>query len=220
MIKIKEAILVEGRYDINTLKQLVDTVILETGGFRIFKDRERLEMIRKIAARRGILVLTDSDGAGCTIRGFLRGTLPKEQVKHAYVPEIMGKEARKRHPSKEGKLGVEGMPQDILLRALERAGATFLRNDESVGDVEADRPLVKADLYARGLSGVAGSEKRRRALLAELGLPLYLSANALLDFMNAVSNRREVEEILDRQKRQEMHIDNSSDCAIIDKESE
>ena len=152
MIKIKEAILVEGRYDINTLKQLVDTVILETGGFRIFKDRERLEMIRKIAARRGILVLTDSDGAGCTIRGFLRGTLPKEQVKHAYVPEIMGKEARKRHPSKEGKLGVEGMPQDILLRALERAGATFLRNDESVGDVEADRPLVKADLYALGLS--------------------------------------------------------------------
>lgn len=112
------------------------------------------------------------------------------------------------------------MPQDILLRALERAGATFLRNGESVGDVEADRPLVKADLYALGLSGVAGSEKRRRALLAELGLPLYLSANALLDFMNAVSNRREVEEILDRQKRQEMHIDNSLDCAIIDKESE
>ena len=207
MIKIKEAILVEGRYDINTLRQLVDTVILETGGFRIFKDRERLEMIRKIAARRGILILTDSDGAGCTIRSFLRGALPKEQVKHAYVPEIMGKEARKRHPSKEGKLGVEGMPQDILLRALQRAGATFLSGTE-VGEAAADKPLVKADLYALGLSGTAGSEKRRKALLAELGLPQYLSANALLDFMNAVSNRGEVQEILGRIERQELHIDN------------
>ncbi|MBP3311074.1 MAG: DUF4093 domain-containing protein [Butyricicoccus sp.] len=207
MIKIKEAILVEGRYDINTLRQLVDTVILETGGFRIFKDRERLEMIRKIAARRGILILTDSDGAGCTIRSFLRGALPKEQVKHAYVPEIMGKEARKRHPSKEGKLGVEGMPQDILLRALQRAGATFLSGTEA-GEAAADKPLVKADLYALGLSGTAGSEKRRKALLAELGLPQYLSANALLDFMNAVSNRGEVQEILGRIERQELHIDN------------
>lgn len=207
MIKIKEAILVEGRYDINTLRQLVDTVILETGGFRIFKDRERLEMIRKIAARRGILILTDSDGAGCTIRSFLRGALPKEQVKHAYVPEIMGKEARKRHPSKEGKLGVEGMPQDILLRALQRAGATFLSGTEA-GEAAADKPLVKADLYALGLSGTAGSEKRRKALLAELGLPQYLSANALLDFMNAVSNRGEVQEILGRIEREELHIDN------------
>lgn len=207
MIKIKEAILVEGRYDINTLRQLVDTVILETGGFRIFKDRERLEMIRKIAAHRGILILTDSDGAGCTIRSFLRGALPKEQVKHAYVPEIMGKEARKRHPSKEGKLGVEGMPQDILLRALQRAGATFLSGTEA-GEAAADKPLVKADLYALGLSGTAGSEKRRKALLAELGLPQYLSANALLDFMNAVSNRGEVQEILGRIERQELHIDN------------
>lgn len=207
MIKIKEAILVEGRYDINTLRQLVDTVILETGGFRIFKDRERLEMIRKIAARRGILILTDSDGAGCTIRSFLRGAMPKEQVKHAYVPEIMGKEARKRHPSKEGKLGVEGMPQDILLRALQRAGATFLSGTEA-GEAAADKPLVKADLYALGLSGTAGSEKRRKALLAELGLPQYLSANALLDFMNAVSNRGEVQEILGRIERQELHIDN------------
>ncbi|MGM9613326.1 MAG: toprim domain-containing protein, partial [Butyricicoccus sp.] len=166
MIKIKEAILVEGRYDINTLRQLVDTVILETGGFRIFKDRERLDMIRKIAARRGILILTDSDGAGCTIRSFLRGALPREQVKHAYVPEIMGKEARKRRPSKEGKLGVEGMPQDILLRALQRAGATFLSGEEK--ETATDKLLVKADLYALGLSGTSGSEKRRKALLAEL----------------------------------------------------
>lgn len=197
MIKIREAILVEGRYDINTLRQLVDTVILETGGFRIFKDRERLDMIRRIAARRGILILTDSDGAGLTIRSFLRGALPKEQVRHAYVPEIMGKESRKRQASKEGKLGVEGMPQDILLRALVRAGATILGGTEEPQSAQ-DRPLVKADLYALGLSGTAGSEGRRRALLHALGLPQYLSANALLDFINAVSNRAEVMEVLKR----------------------
>ena len=193
MIQIKEAILVEGKYDCNTLRQLVDTVILETGGFRIFKDKERLEMIRKIAAYRGILILTDSDGAGCTIRSFLRGALPKAQVKHAYIPEILGKEPRKRHPSKEGKLGVEGMPQQILLRALQRAGATFLNAETAAAWGE---PLKKADLYALGLSGGAGSAQRRHALLQALGLPQYLSANALLDFINAVSNRVEVEKVL------------------------
>ena len=197
MIKIREAILVEGRYDVNTLRQLVDTVILETGGFRIFKDRERLQMIRKIAARHGILILTDSDGAGLTIRSFLRGALPKEQVKHAYVPEIMGKEGRKRQSSKEGKLGVEGMPQDILLCALKRAGATIIGEGKQA-QTEQDAPLLKADLYALGLSGVAGSEGRRKALLRALELPQYLSANALLDFINAVSSRAEVMEILAR----------------------
>lgn len=197
MIKIQEAILVEGRYDINTLRQLVDTVILETGGFRIFKDKERLAMIRKIAARRGILILTDSDGAGLTIRNFVRGALPKDQVKHAYIPEIMGKEARKRQSSKEGKLGVEGMPQDILLHALRRAGATVL-SGEGAPQSAQDTLLTKADLYALGLSGAVGSEGRRKALLHALGLPQYLSANALLDFMNAVSNRAEVMDILER----------------------
>ena len=193
MIQIKEAILVEGRYDVNTLRQLVDTVVLETGGFRIFKDHERLEMIRRIAEKRGLLVLTDSDGAGCVIRGFLRGALPKGRVKHAYVPEIMGKEARKRHASREGKLGVEGMPQDILLRALRQAGATFL--DEQAQE-KTEAWLRKADLYALGLSGMPGSEQRRKALLRELGLPQYLSSNALLDFLNAVSGREEVEAAL------------------------
>ncbi|WP_122788394.1 toprim domain-containing protein [Intestinibacillus sp. Marseille-P6563] len=190
MIQIKEAILVEGRYDIQTLRQMVDTVVLETGGFRIFKDRERLEMIRKIAARRGILILTDSDGAGFTIRNFLRGAIPKDQVKHAYIPEIQGKERRKRHSSKEGLLGVEGMSQDILQNALERAGATIL-GEESGQALRANR-LEKADLYAMGLSGQPDSAQKRKRLLKALGLPQYLSANALLDFMNAVSNREEV----------------------------
>lgn len=196
MIQIKEAIIVEGRYDIHTLRQLVDTVILETGGFRIFKDKERLDMIRKIAARRGILILTDSDGAGLTIRNFLRGAIPKEQVKHAYIPEILGKEHRKRHASKAGFLGVEGMPQDILRQALERAGTTIL-GQEGAPSSHTER-LVKADLYALGLSGQPGSEQRRKALLKALGLPQYLSSNALLDFINAVSNRQEVLETLQR----------------------
>lgn len=201
MIRIQEAILVEGRYDVNTLRQLVDTVVLETGGFRIFKDRERLKMIRKIAAKRGILILTDSDGAGLTIRNFLRGALPKEQVKHAYVPEIMGKERRKKQASKEGLLGVEGMSQDILERALVRAGATILGQENAKKDVfSRTEQLTKADLYELGLSGQPGSDQRRKALLKALDLPQYLSANALLDFLNAISSRTEIAQILQKLK--------------------
>ena len=201
MIRIQEAILVEGRYDVNTLRQLVDTVVLETGGFRIFKDRERLKMIRKIAAKRGILILTDSDGAGLTIRNFLRGALPKEQVKHAYVPEIMGKERRKKQASKEGLLGVEGMSQDILERALVRAGATILGQENAKKDVFSHtEQITQADLYELGLSGQPGSDQRRKALLKALDLPQYLSANALLDFLNAISSRTEIAQILQKLK--------------------
>lgn len=201
MIRIQEAILVEGRYDVNTLRQLVDTVVLETGGFRIFKDRERLKMIRKIAAKRGILILTDSDGAGLTIRNFLRGALPKEQVKHAYVPEIMGKERRKKQESKEGLLGVEGMSQDILERALVRAGATILGQENAKKDVFSHtEQITKVDLYELGLSGQPGSDQRRKALLKALDLPQYLSANALLDFLNAISSRTEIAQILQKLK--------------------
>lgn len=191
MIEIKEAIIVEGRYDIQTLKQCVNTVILQTGGFRIFKDKERLQMIRKIAQKRGILILTDSDGAGLVIRNFLKGAIPTNQVKHAYVPEILGKESRKRHASKAGTLGVEGMSQDILKNALIAAGATILGDEQ-----KTIKQLVKADLFALGLSGQSGSEQKRKALLKKLNLPQYLSSNALLDFLNAVSNKDEIFEII------------------------
>ena len=191
MIEIKEAIIVEGRYDIQTLKQCVNTVILQTGGFRIFKDKERLQMIRKIAQKRGILILTDSDGAGLVIRNFLKGAIPTNQVKHAYVPEILGKESRKRHASKAGTLGVEGMSQDILKNALVSAGATILGDEQ-----KTIKQLVKADLFALGLSGQSGSEQKRKALLKKLNLPQYLSSNALLDFLNAVSNKDEIFEII------------------------
>lgn len=155
-------------------------------------------MIRKIAQKRGILILTDSDGAGLTIRNFLKGAIPANQVKHAYIPEIFGKESRKSHYSKAGTLGVEGMTQDILQNALIRAGATVFSDDNS--QTQNLQPLVKADLYALGLSGQAGSEQMRKNLLKKLGLPQYLSANALLDFLNAVSDRDEILSIIQKMK--------------------
>lgn len=190
MIKIKEAIIVEGRYDVNTVKQLVDTIVLETGGFRIFSDKERLSMFRQLARTRGLLILTDSDGAGMVIRNYLKGAIPPSQVKHAYIPEIFGKESRKRTASKEGKLGVEGMKPDVLREALRRAGATILDGEGQQGNApSAAPPIKKSDLYALGLSGKPGSEHLREQVLHMLGLPSHLSANALIEFLNTVSNR-------------------------------
>ena len=199
MIKIKEAIIVEGRYDVNTVKQLVDTIVLETGGFRIFSDKERLSMFRQLARTRGLLILTDSDGAGMVIRNYLKGAIPPSQVKHAYIPEIFGKESRKRTASREGKLGVEGMKPDVLREALRRAGATILEGEGQEGGASSATPIKKADLYALGLSGKPGSEHLRAQVLQALDLPSHLSANALIEFLNTVSDRdaltRLVEEI-------------------------
>lgn len=194
MIRIKEAILVEGRYDVNTVRQVVDTVILETGGFRIFNNAEQLQMIRRIAAVRGLIVLTDSDGAGFVIRNYLKGALPKQQVKQAYIPDVLGKESRKRQVSKEGKLGVEGMRPIVIIDALRRAGATFL--DDNTASEHQAPPIIKADLFAWGLSGGEGSAARRKLLLRKLDLPEHMTANALLEFINAVSTRSEILEVL------------------------
>lgn len=191
MLKIKEAIVVEGRYDKNTLSQLVDTVILETSGFGVFKDGERLALLRRLAAARGLIVLTDSDGAGFVIRNYLKGTIPSEQVKHAYIPDIYGKEHRKRTPGKEGKLGVEGMGPEVLESALRRAGATILDEKETAGE---RLPITKVDLYTAGLSGTADAAVRRSALLKELKLPEHMSANALLAVLDALYTRSELEE--------------------------
>ena len=194
MIKIQEAILVEGKYDVEKLRRLVDTVIVSTGGFRVFKDKEKLSMLRRLAEKRGLLILTDSDGAGFVIRNYLKGAVPREQVKHAYIPEICGKERRKKHPSKEGLLGVEGVEDAVILQALRRAGATILGED--VPEAARRKKMTKADLYALGLSGTPGSEERRRMLLKKLAMPQYLTANALLEFLNAVSDYDEVESLL------------------------
>ncbi len=191
MIHIREAIIVEGRYDKNTLAQIVDAPILETSGFGIFHDRQRLALLRRLAETRGIIVLTDSDGAGFVIRNYLRGAIDPLQVKHAYIPDIAGKERRKRTASKEGKLGVEGMRPDVLLEALRRAGATI----EGEETPAAGARITKADLYAAGLTGGADSKAARQRLLAQLDLPEHLSTNALLEVLNALMTREEFQKL-------------------------
>ncbi len=181
MVKVREVILVEGRYDKNTLRQLVDAPILETKGFGIFKNRQMQAYLREVAQKRGVIILTDADGAGFVIRNFLKGILPKEQVKHAYIPDVYGKERRKAAPGKEGKLGVEGMKPETLLEALRRAGATL------EGEASAPRnEITKLDLYEAGLTGGANSAAKRRALLDKLRLPERLSANGLLEALNLI----------------------------------
>ena len=186
MVKVKEVIVVEGRYDKNTLSQVVDAVIVETGGFAVFRDRERLELIRAMAKRRGIIVFTDPDGAGFVIRNFLRGAVPPEQVKHAYVPDIKGKEKRKSSPSKEGKLGLEGMEPEVILEALRRCGATM-----DGGSGTKSGGITNADFYAAGLTGRENSAGRRKVLLRRLGLPERMTPKAMLQAVNVLMDREE-----------------------------
>lgn len=187
MVKIKEAIVVEGKYDKNTLKQLVDTAVFQTDGFGVMNDKQRLALLRQVALRRGLIVLTDSDGAGFVIRNYLKGALPKDRVRHAYIPDIAGKEKRKSAPGKEGKLGVEGMKPEVLLEVLRRAGATF----EDGADAADRTPITKADLYDAGLGGTPDSKARRLALLKQLQLPEHMSSNALLEALNVLYSREE-----------------------------
>ena len=199
MLKIKEAIVVEGRYDKNTLSQLVDTVIVETGGFQVFKEKDRLNMLRLLAKRRGLIVLTDSDGAGFVIRNFLKGAIPPQQVKHAYIPDLYGKEKRKAHPGKEGKIGVEGMRPEVLEEALRRAGATILEEDSP--SPTPGRPITKADLFRDGLTGGQGSAEKRKALERQLGLPERLSTNSLLQVLNSLMSYEEYARLMEKQNK-------------------
>ena len=194
MIRVKEAIVVEGRYDKNALKQVVDAVVIETAGFGIFKDTEKRAYLRRLAKQRGIIVLTDGDGAGFVIRSHLKGILPPEQVKHAYIPDIQGKERRKRTPGKEGKLGVEGMRPEVLLEALKRAGATFLDGERA--ESRTGTTVTKADLVRLGLSGGPESGARRKALQKKWGLPERLSANGLLEAINTFYDLETLEQAL------------------------
>ena len=183
--KVKEVIVVEGRYDKNTLSQVVDAVIVELGGFAVFNDKEKQAFLRKLAKERGIILFTDPDGAGFVIRNRVKGNIPEGRVLQAYVPDIYGKEKRKRKGGKEGKLGVEGMKPEILLDALRRAGATIEGEDAPLPGAR----ITKADLYAAGLTGGADSRAARQRLLEQLDLPEHLSTNALLEVLNALMTR-------------------------------
>lgn len=194
MLRIKEAIVVEGRYDKNTLSQVVDTLIIPVDGFQIFKRKDTVQLLRKIAERQGLILFTDSDGAGFVIRNHLKGILPAEQVKHAYIPDLYGKERRKSAPGKEGKLGVEGMRPEVLREALLRAGATVLGEET---EQLPRRPITKGDLFADQLSGGPGSRERRGALLKQLELPEHLSAKALVQVLNQLMTYEEYKALVE-----------------------
>ena len=192
MVKIKEAIVVEGRYDKNTLKQVVDATIFETHGFGIFKDKKQMDLLRKVAETRGLIVFTDADGAGFVIRNHIKSAIPARFLKHAYTPDIFGKERRKRVGGKEGKLGVEGMRPAIILDALRKAGAT-IEGEEAFTAAK----ITKQDLMDLGLSGGPGSSEKRLALLRKLKLPERMSANAMLDALNLLYNLDELTTIME-----------------------
>lgn len=179
MVKIREAIVVEGRYDKNTLSQIVDAEIFETAGFGIFKNKEQMNLLRRVAKTRGLIVFTDSDGAGFVIRNYIKSAIPGDYLKHAYIPDMPGKERRKASPGKEGKLGVEGMSREIILEALRAAGATI--EGETAAPVSW---ISKQDLAELGLSGGVNSAAKRSALLKKLELPEHMSANAMLQALN------------------------------------
>ena len=191
MIKIKEAIVVEGRYDKNTLSQIVDAPILETSGFGIFKDKKQMALLRQVAQKRGLIVFTDPDGAGFVIRNHIKSAIPGNYLKHAYIPDMMGKERRKRTPGKEGKLGVEGMNPEIIVEALRRAGATIEGENTA-----SNHQITKQDLMELGLSGGADSSVKRLALLKKLGLPEHMSSNAMLQALNLLYSLEELNELV------------------------
>ena len=192
MIKIQEAIVVEGRYDKNTLSQVVDAPIIETSGFGIMNDKAQLAFLRQVAQKRGLIIFTDSDGAGFVIRNYLKGAIPAEYVKHAYIPDIAGKERRKATPGKEGKLGVEGMTPEVIVECLRRAGATV----EGEAGTQAHQ-ITKQDMVELGLSGTADSKAKRLALMKKLNLPAHMSSNALLQALNLLYSLDELSEVME-----------------------
>lgn len=192
MVRIQEAIVVEGRYDKNTLSQIVDAPIFETAGFGIFKDKKQMALLRRVAEKRGLIVFTDSDGAGFVIRNHIKSAIPGKYLKHAYIPDIPGKERRKSAPGKEGKLGVEGMTPEVILQALKNAGATF------AGEAVSTKVgITKQDLMALGLSGGAEAGKKRQALLKKLDLPEHMSANAMVQALSLLYDLQELTQMVE-----------------------
>ena len=185
MIKLKQAVIVEGKYDKIKLKSIIDAPIITTDGFGIFKNREKMALIKSLAQKRGIIIMTDSDSAGFMIRKKICGSVNSGRILNVYIPDIFGKERRKAHSSKEGKLGVEGVPKDVILTALIRAGVTSTESVKSGGEI------TKADLFELGLSGRPNSAQKRLALLKSLNLPENMTANSLLEVLNIFFTKEE-----------------------------
>lgn len=192
MIKVREAIIVEGKYDKIRLSNFIDGLIITTDGFGVFKNKEKQQLIRRLADTRGLLILTDSDGAGFVIRNFLKGCVPAEKIKHAYIPDIFGKEKRKDKPSKEGKLGVEGISDDIIIRAISASGAHCSIEE---GRIKLQKPITKTDMFLFGLTGTENSAKKRDILKKRLDLPSNITANAMLDVLNCIMTKEEFVDI-------------------------
>lgn len=188
MIKIDQAVIVEGKYDKIRLSSILDTIIIETNGFSIFKDKEKQALIRLLAEKRGLVVMTDSDSAGFKIRSFISGMVKPEKIIHVYTPDIFGKERRKEHPSKEGKLGVEGIDNEVLIKALERSG---IKTGESEAKTPEGRQITAYDLYEDGLSGGKDSSEKRRTLTDKLMLPERISTSSLIKILNITMSYEE-----------------------------
>ena len=193
MVKIRQAIVVEGRYDKNTLAQIIDAPIFQTNGFGILKDKAQLELLRRVARTRGLVVFTDSDGAGFVIRNFLKSAIEPQFLLHAYIPDVYGKEKRKAAPGKEGKLGVEGMTPEVILDCFRRAGVTFEGEDTPA----LTHRIKKQDLVELGLSGGADSSFKRKALLKKLDFPEHMSANAMLQALDLLYDLETLKQIVE-----------------------
>ncbi len=192
MVNVRQAIVVEGRYDKNTLSQIVDAPIFETSGFGIFNDPDNLELLRRVAKQRGLIVFTDSDGAGFVIRNYLKSAIEPQHLLHAYIPDVYGKERRKNTPGKEGKIGVEGMPPDVILDCLRRAGATFVDDSE----VPIGCQITKQDLVELGLSGGQDSSFLRKKLLKQLNFPEHMSSNSMLQALNLLYDKEQLRAVM------------------------
>ena len=198
MLKVEQAIVVEGKYDKIKLESIIDATIVVTNGYGIFKDREKLELIRFYARKKGIIILTDSDGAGFKIRGFLKGSVPEGSIKNVYIPDIFGKEKRKVKPSAEGKLGVEGIKKELIVEAFRKAGINFV-SEEGAEKTERN-PVTRTDIYEAGLTGTPDSSEKRKKLLKKLGLPERLSTSGMLEVLNTMMSVEEFYEMMNKEK--------------------
>lgn len=180
MIKVDKIVVVEGRYDKIKLASIIDGVVIETEGFGIFKDKQKQKLLRNLAEKKGLVILTDSDSAGFVIRSFLSSIIPNEYITNAYIPDIYGKEKRKETVSKEGKLGVEGVPTDVIISALTQAGVTCAQSE-----TKNDRKVTIADFFDDGLTGGSNSNLRRLKLLKHLELPERMSTKAMIEIINS-----------------------------------